>query len=357
VNRFVKSCALIFVIFSVLSCAAADNDSPGAEHANRDETNNIQLPSGRFIVLPAKDIVEALVHAPSRGERAGGWIAFLDAPGRRVRILASTDRETWEQINIFDRAGLVFGAVMWNSGDGAALQGSGNKSVLYKTNNGFRDFTILKELPGRYVKIIPESLANGNGTPGNILLAGSDENGKASILRVAQNGNIEPIAIFPGGAPRHAADFVQFKNRRFIAGGTEGKGCLYTSEDNLNYRAIDVGEIPNLLSISFDSAGTGIAVGDNGECLRSTDGGATWKPTLSGTEKPLASVVFTDKNIAFACGRDGLVMLTKDGGATFEILNSGRREDFVRLQLSPANDGCYALGANGVIPFFVTPGK
>ncbi|MFN0206800.1 MAG: WD40/YVTN/BNR-like repeat-containing protein [Planctomycetota bacterium] len=352
-NPFVKSFALILLIFSVPSCAG----SPDTEPTNGNDTHNLQVPPGRVMALPAKDIVEALVHAPNLGWHVGGWIAFVDAPGRRVRILASADLKTWEQINIFDRAGLVFGAVMWNPGDGVALQGSGNRSVLYKTNKGFREFTILKELPGRYVKIIPETIPKDNGEVGNLILAGSDENGKASILRISPNGHIESIARFPGGAPRHAADFINFKNRSFIAGGTEGKGCLYVSDDNANYHAVDVGEIPNLLSIAFDAAGNGITVGDNGECLRSTDGGATWKPTLTGTEKPLASVVFTDKNIAFVCGRDGLVMITKDGGVNFEILNSGRREDFIRLQLSPANDGCYALGANGVIPFFVTPGK
>jgi hypothetical protein len=340
-----------FVAAALAGCAGGPDSAPAVSTGT---------PHGEFILFPTRDTIEMLVEAPNLGWHVGGWYAFQDAPGRRVKILYSVDRKQWEDVNLIDRAGPIFGAVMWNPADGLAIQGTQNKTVLYATNKGFREFRVQQEIPGKYVKLIPERTPDTNGAPSRVYLVGSQANGGASVLRVEPGGAVEEVARFEGATPRHAADLVILGTTRgtprsFLVGGTEGRGCLYASDDLLNYRKIDVGEIPNLLGIAFDSAGHGIAVGDNGECLRTADGGATWKPSLTGTEKPLASVVFIKEKAALACGRDGLVMLTRDGGVTFQVLPSGRREDFFRLLPSAAGDGAYALGGAGAVPFFTIP--
>lgn len=324
---------------------------PGcASNGDNTQTQPAERASAQTLTFPAREIVEALAFAPNLGHHLGGMYAFLDAPGRRVQIYYSARGEDYENAGLFDRAGQVYGAVMWNPADGFALQGGADGTVLYKTAKGWREHAIVSNIEGKYVKLIPETPPDEKGARGFLYLIGSDKSGRGSILKTRDGSSFEETVQFKDKPMKHIADFAVIGERRFIVGGTEGKGALYRSDGGAPFERVDLGSIPNLLSIAFDTSGNGLAVGDNGECLRSSDGGATWKATLSGTEKPLASVVFVANKTAFACGRDGIVLFTKDGGARFEPITSGRREDFFKLQFY--GGGVYALGARGAAPFF-----
>src|SRR5438445_6618924 len=63
-----------------------------------------------------------------------------------------------------------------------------------------------------------------------------------------------------------------------------------------------------LYSVSFTSASTGTATGDNGTIVRTTDGGNSWVIQSSGTTNTLYGVSFTDINHGTAVGAAGTVV-------------------------------------------------
>src|SRR4029453_15694518 len=66
----------------------------------------------------------------------------------------------------------------------------------------------------------------------------------------------------------------------------------------------------------------GVAVGDNGTILRTTDGGAAWQSITSGVEDSLRSVSFNGVN--GICGGDSQTILySTDSGASWQIGQSG----------------------------------
>lgn len=339
-RTFVTSLAAV----SLAGCSTG-GESQGSR-PSRESAGAVEMDS---LTFPVREAVEAIAVAPDLGQHRGGIFAFLDAPGRRIQIYNSFDGRDWQPAGIFDRAGQVYDAVMWNPVDGLALQGGADACVIYKTGKGWREHSITAKLEGRYVKLMIAAAPAEPGGHGAVCAVGSNRDGRASVLLTKDGSNFEEIARFEGPPPRHAADFAIMNNNRFIVGGTDGRGVLLRAEGEGPFRRVDVGEIPNLLSIAFDSEGNGLAVGDNGECLRSADRGFTWKPVLSGSEKPLASVIFIKNRHAYVCGRDGIVLFTKDAGLTFENVVVGRRDDFFRLQFAPGG-GAWALGARGVAP-------
>lgn len=72
--------------------------------------------------------------------------------------------------------------------------------------------------------------------------------------------------------------------------------------------------------IFFIDAGNGWAVGDAGQILKTSDGGATWTAQTSNVTTPLTQVKFADAQAGWALGADGTVVKTVDGGATWTPL-------------------------------------
>src|SRR5262249_20929948 len=77
----------------------------------------------------------------------------------------------------------------------------------------------------------------------------------------------------------------------------------------------------SLNAVSFTDANTGTAVGRFGTIVRTTDGGATWTPQVSGTDLDLNGVSFTDANVGTAVGGNidpegdsRTILRTTDGG-------------------------------------------
>ncbi|TLY26421.1 MAG: hypothetical protein E6K64_01485 [Nitrospirae bacterium] len=62
-------------------------------------------------------------------------------------------------------------------------------------------------------------------------------------------------------------------------------------------------------------------MGESGEFLRTTDGGATWIPQASGTYKGLLGVSFTDSNTGTAVGWSGTILRTRTGGEPVALPN------------------------------------
>ena len=77
-----------------------------------------------------------------------------------------------------------------------------------------------------------------------------------------------------------------------------------------------------LTSVVFTDASTGTVVGADGEIYRTTDGGITWSPQISGVTN-LNGVSFVDLDNGIAVGFGGVIIQTLDGGATWIGRDSG----------------------------------
>jgi photosystem II stability/assembly factor-like uncharacterized protein len=83
------------------------------------------------------------------------------------------------------------------------------------------------------------------------------------------------------------------------------------------------GSTKMLFSVYFISENTGWACGDEGEILKTTDGGNSWAPQTSNTIYPLYSIYFISESTGWAVGGHhsplhGLILNTTDGGNNWE---------------------------------------
>ncbi|MBI5218243.1 MAG: hypothetical protein HY958_04865, partial [Bacteroidia bacterium] len=76
----------------------------------------------------------------------------------------------------------------------------------------------------------------------------------------------------------------------------------------------------NLISIKFINSNTGIAVGNEGTIIKTTDGGATWRIIETKKNYDLYDVCFPATNTGYAAGSAGTILKTSDKGDTWTAL-------------------------------------
>ncbi len=99
----------------------------------------------------------------------------------------------------------------------------------------------------------------------------------------------------------------------------------------------------NLYSICFTSATTGVAVGDGGTVLRTTDG-STWNVVSSFTTDGLRNVSFYNASTGYAGGGGasyGSVFKTTDGGATWNQQTNASLNAIYGIKFTSATDGYF----------------
>ncbi len=70
--------------------------------------------------------------------------------------------------------------------------------------------------------------------------------------------------------------------------------------------------------VAFGSALIGLAAGDNGNIIRTTDGGKTWNSVSSGTGTQITHIQFGNSDsVAFASVSNGRILRSTDGGVTW----------------------------------------
>ncbi len=104
---------------------------------------------------------------------------------------------------------------------------------------------------------------------------------------------------------------------------------------------------PALRFADFGSNSTGIAVGDSGTILRSTNGGLNWTPATSGTTASLYGVSMPATNTGFAVGAGGVVVKTTTGTA-WSTIASGTTQDLLATSWASTTVG-WAVGKGGTI--------
>jgi photosystem II stability/assembly factor-like uncharacterized protein len=129
---------------------------------------------------------------------------------------------------------------------------------------------------------------------------------------------------------------IQGQILRTTDGGNSWKWQVYNKNDNFE-------------SVYFIDANTGTIVGDKGVIIRTTDGGNTWITQVSGTTNALASVFFTDANNGFVVGNSNTVLRTTNGGNTWTTVPMGSPSvSFQAVHFSNDSNG-FIVGSGGAV--------
>ena len=108
-----------------------------------------------------------------------------------------------------------------------------------------------------------------------------------------------------------------------------------------NWSVLQSGTTVSLYGVDFLDKNIGIAVGDSGTILRTSDGGSTWERLNSGVNLALNSVSYIDTRNIVAVGDSALILKTSDGGITWspEFVNGITNADLLSVDMSPSGKG------------------
>lgn len=93
----------------------------------------------------------------------------------------------------------------------------------------------------------------------------------------------------------------------------------------------------------------GVAVGNVGAIVRTSDAGASWQIQTSSTTVDLNDVWFTTDSTGFAVGNGGTVMRTRNGGVSWARLNNTATTDNLLGACFADTSHGWVVGANGTI--------
>jgi photosystem II stability/assembly factor-like uncharacterized protein len=118
-----------------------------------------------------------------------------------------------------------------------------------------------------------------------------------------------------------------------------------TMRTNAQWISQSSGVSTNLHAVVFTDANTGVAVGNGGKILRTTNGGSNWIQQTSGTTNDLFEVYFVDAYLGYAVGYLGTILKSIDGGISWTVQNSGTTNQLNSVYFTDASTG-YAAGGN-----------
>ena len=101
----------------------------------------------------------------------------------------------------------------------------------------------------------------------------------------------------------------------------------------------------NIKDVKFSNLLLGYAAGTGGIVLQTTDGGATWLPTLTGVDVDFSSVE-TRSDTAWATGTGGIVYKTVDNGSNWVRYSVGYTSNQSQLRVSGGGKG-HVVGQGG----------
>lgn len=106
---------------------------------------------------------------------------------------------------------------------------------------------------------------------------------------------------------------------------------------------------PNsLYTIYFINSSIGFAAGANGSIFKTTDGGGTWTYVKSNTTNNLRSIFFVSSSIGYIVGSSGTILKTTDGGSSWILKTVGSTNMFYSVYFNSPNTG-FICGSFGVL--------
>ena len=128
------------------------------------------------------------------------------------------------------------------------------------------------------------------------------ESGNTGTTKPLNDVTFLSASLLVGVGDKDASDFN-------IISSTDGGASLDAA-------VVNGAPAKNLEAVTFEGA-TGLAVGQAGTILRSTDSGATWDQVASSTSKELKAVTFINVSTPLAVGKSGTIVRSVDGGVTW----------------------------------------
>jgi len=143
-------------------------------------------------------------------------------------------------------------------------------------------------------------------------------------------------------------DVFRLGKNGWVVGQTGGK-IYRTEDDGTSLTPISVTPSETLRALHFQSPNLGLAVGDKGTILRSTDGdGKVWAAVSSGVTADLYGVTMVDASTGWAVGAGGMLLLTTDGGQSWTPEPSGVGARLEAICFTSAQEG-WAVGQAGTV--------
>jgi photosystem II stability/assembly factor-like uncharacterized protein len=105
-------------------------------------------------------------------------------------------------------------------------------------------------------------------------------------------------------------------------------------------------------AITFPTSNAGIAVGEMGKIVRSTDGGINWQPVATPTHATLFCVLFINGTVGYAAGDSGIVLRTADSGKTWQALPTKMTASIHALTYDAKSSTLFAGGSDLYGSFF-----
>jgi len=136
------------------------------------------------------------------------------------------------------------------------------------------------------------------------------------------------------------------KNRWWVAGS--GARIAMSDDQGGSWRVTDFGEDAQITALQFVDEEFGIAVGEFGMLVTTTDGGLTWQKgaSIPNDFYPYA-MLFMDRRAGYVSGIAGQILKTEDGGRTWAKADNLANASLYRLF---AHDGKpYGVGSGGVV--------
>lgn len=125
---------------------------------------------------------------------------------------------------------------------------------------------------------------------------------------------------------------------------------LYTNTlfGQYTWVAQNSGTTNNLHSVMFIDSFTGLAAGNGGTILKTTNSGTTWTTLTTGITNGLSSVFFLNSNTGWAAGTGGIIIKTTNGGTSWFTQTTGTTNQINNVFFTDANTG-WIIAASGLI--------
>lgn len=123
-----------------------------------------------------------------------------------------------------------------------------------------------------------------------------------------------------------------------------GGGSVFISDNAGEDWIVKSGYKNSLRECKFADSKTGIAAGEKGEFLKTTDGGLTWMSCNHFTGKFLNTVFSINEKIYYAAGDSGIIFRTSDGGIHWSDLTNYKKYDIQSIYFIDENTGVAAGG-------------
>ena len=132
-----------------------------------------------------------------------------------------------------------------------------------------------------------------------------------------------------------------------VAVGDTGT-IVKTTDGGSHWNLISSITLNKLYSVQFPSVNIGYAAGVNGTVIKTTNGGGNWVMKTQAIADTLRCIWFTDDNTGFVVSRNGAIYKTTDGGNNWQSKPSGTTQNLNAIRFYSTSIG-YAGGNNNTI--------